>query len=99
MELAAAAALGAALAAGLAALGAALGDAIVGFKAIEGVARQPEARGSVMTLMFISIGLIEALPYYCSRYCLHVIRTSQRALGPVLRIRQKRRSGVAAGGR
>ncbi|HPU35711.1 MAG TPA: F0F1 ATP synthase subunit C [Bacillota bacterium] len=62
MELAAAAALGAALAAGLAALGAALGDAIVGFKAIEGVARQPEARGSVMTLMFISIGLIEALP-------------------------------------
>jgi len=62
MELAAAAALGAALAAGLAALGAALGDAIVGFKAIEGVASQPEARGSVMTLMFISIGLIEALP-------------------------------------
>ncbi len=62
MELGAAAALGAALAAGLAALGAALGDSIVGFKALEGIARQPEARGSVLTTFFISVGLIEALP-------------------------------------
>lgn len=62
MEMAAAAALGAAIAAGLAALGAALGDGIVSFKAVEGVARQPEARGSILTTMFISIGLIEALP-------------------------------------
>lgn len=62
MELSAAAALGAAIAAGLAALGAALGDALVSFKAVEGVARQPEAKGSIMTTMFISIGLIEALP-------------------------------------
>ncbi|MEW6459065.1 MAG: ATP synthase F0 subunit C, partial [Bacillota bacterium] len=26
------------------------------------VARQPEARGNIMTLMFISVGLIESLP-------------------------------------
>jgi len=31
-------------------------------KAIEAIARQPEARGSTMTLLFISLGLIEALP-------------------------------------
>jgi len=62
MELAAGAALGMALAAGLGALGAAIGDGIVTGKLLEGVARQPEARGSLMTLMFISVGLIESLP-------------------------------------
>lgn len=62
MELGAAAALGMGLAAGLAALGAAVGDSIVTGKLLEGVARQPEARGQLVTLMFISVGLIESLP-------------------------------------
>jgi F-type H+-transporting ATPase subunit c len=62
MELAAAAAIGCALAVGLGAQGAAIGDGLVCGKAVEGVARQPEAKGSIMTLMFISVGLIEALP-------------------------------------
>ena len=62
MELSAAAAIGAALAVGLGAQGAAIGDGLVTGKAVEGIARQPEAKGSIMTLMFISIGLIEALP-------------------------------------
>jgi len=62
MELSAAAALGAALAVGIAALGAGIGDGLVTGRAVEGVARQPEARGTIMTLMFISVGLIEALP-------------------------------------
>ncbi len=62
MEVQAAAALGMALVAGISAFGAAIGDGMVGGKAIEAVARQPEARGNIMTIMFISFGMIEALP-------------------------------------
>jgi F-type H+-transporting ATPase subunit c len=62
MELGAGAAIGAALAVGLAALGAGIGDGMVTGQAVQGIARQPEARGNIMTLMFISVGLIEALP-------------------------------------
>lgn len=56
------AALAAGLAAGLAALGAAVGDGIATGNAIQGIARQPEAKGVIQTTMFISVGLIEALP-------------------------------------
>lgn len=52
----------AAIAAGLAALGAGIGDGVVSSKAIEAIARQPESKQSVMVTMFISVGLIEALP-------------------------------------
>ena len=62
MELGAGAALGAALAVGLAALGAGNGDGMVTGSAVSSLARQPEARGSIMTTMFISVGLIEAMP-------------------------------------
>ena len=62
MEVGAAAALGMALAAGLGAVGAGIGDGIVTGKLLEGVARQPELRGQLMTLMFISVGLIESIP-------------------------------------
>ncbi|MBP2651099.1 MAG: atpE 1 [Firmicutes bacterium] len=55
-------AIGAGLAIGLAAIGAGVGDGSVTAKAIEGMARQPEAKGSIMVNMFISVGLIEALP-------------------------------------
>jgi F-type H+-transporting ATPase subunit c len=62
MEVGAGAALGAALAVGLAALGAGIGDGLVSSAAVSGIARQPEAKGNIMTLMFISVGLIEAMP-------------------------------------
>jgi len=62
MELPAAAALSAALAVGLAAIGAGVGDGLVTSKAVESIARQPEARGNILVTMFISVGLIEALP-------------------------------------
>ncbi len=47
---------------GLAALGAGIGDGLVTSKFVEGIARQPEAQGRLMTNTFISVGLIEALP-------------------------------------
>lgn len=55
-------ALGAAIALGLAAIGAGVGNGLVTSKAVESIARQPEAKGSVMTTMLISVGLIEAVP-------------------------------------
>jgi len=55
-------AIGTALAVGLAAIGAGVGDGMVTGKTVESIARQPEARGVLQTTMFISVGLIEALP-------------------------------------
>ncbi len=58
----AASAIGAGLAIGLAAIGAGIGDGVVTAKAIEGMARQPEAKGSILVNMLISVGLIESIP-------------------------------------
>ncbi|MDI3256871.1 MAG: F0F1 ATP synthase subunit C [Kyrpidia sp.] len=52
----------AAIAFGLAAVGAGIGNGLVISRTIEGIARQPEARGMLQTQMFIGIGLVEALP-------------------------------------
>ncbi len=56
------AALATAMAVGLGALGAGIGDGMVTGKTVESIARQPELRGNLLTTMFISVGLIEALP-------------------------------------
>jgi F-type H+-transporting ATPase subunit c len=52
----------AAIAVGVAAYGAALGDGQVTSKAIESMARQPEARNNLLVTMLISVGLIESIP-------------------------------------
>lgn len=62
MTTAAAHILAAGIGLGLAALGAGIGDGLVTSKFVEGIARQPEAQGRLMTNTFISVGLIEALP-------------------------------------
>lgn len=62
MDVAAAAALGTGIAVGLAALGGAVGNGIVTGKTVESIARQPELKGNLLTTMFISVGLIEAIP-------------------------------------
>lgn len=54
--------LAAGLAAGLAAVGGAIGVAIIVKAVLEGVARQPEQRGTLQTLMFIGVPLAEAVP-------------------------------------
>lgn len=55
-------ALAAAIAVGLAALGAGLGNGIIVSKTVEGIARQPELKGSLQGTMFIGIGVVEAIP-------------------------------------
>lgn len=52
----------AAIAASCAALAASFGNGLVISKTIESIARQPELQGKLRTLMFIGVGLIEAVP-------------------------------------
>jgi F-type H+-transporting ATPase subunit c len=54
--------LAAAIAIGLAALGASFGNGMIVSKTVEGMARQPEARGMLQTTMFIGVALVEAIP-------------------------------------
>ncbi|WP_033542498.1 F0F1 ATP synthase subunit C [Planococcus sp. CAU13] len=54
--------LAAAIAVGLAALGAGIGNGLIVSKTVEGIARQPEARGALQTVMFIGVALVEAVP-------------------------------------
>jgi len=43
------------------AVGAAIGDGLAGSQTIAGVARQPEAQSRLFTIMFITVGLCEAM--------------------------------------
>ena len=54
----AAALIGAGITMGLAAIGAGIGDGLVTSKFIEGITRQPEAKGVLFTNTLISVGLI-----------------------------------------
>ncbi len=54
--------IGAAIAVAGAAIGAALGSSKVVSKTIESIARQPEMKGQLRTLMYIGVGLVEAIP-------------------------------------
>ncbi len=56
--------LAAGLAIGLGALGPAIGIGILGYGAMQGLARNPEARGPIMTNMLIAAGLAEAIGIY-----------------------------------
>ena len=44
------------------AFGSAIGDGIIGSKAVESIARQPEARGNIFTFYFLGVGILEAFP-------------------------------------
>ena len=44
------------------AVGSAIGDGIVASKAVESIARQPEARGNIFTFLFLGVGILEAFP-------------------------------------
>ncbi|GAB2695172.1 hypothetical protein GCM10027037_18580 [Mucilaginibacter koreensis] len=54
----------AALGAGLAVIGAGLGIGQVGGKAMEGIARQPEASSRIQTAMIIAAALIEGVALF-----------------------------------
>ncbi len=55
-------ALAVAIIVGCGAIAAGLGNSAVASKVVEGITRQPELRSQLMTTLFISVGLIEAMP-------------------------------------
>jgi F-type H+-transporting ATPase subunit c len=57
-------AIGAACSVALAGFGGSFGQGYVGSKAVEGIARQPEATEKIRTLLFISLAFIETLTIY-----------------------------------
>lgn len=56
--------LAAGIAAGLGMIGPGIGLGIIGLGALQGVARNPEASGSIMTNMILIAGLCEAVAIY-----------------------------------
>ncbi|MGD6960831.1 F0F1 ATP synthase subunit C [Fictibacillus phosphorivorans] len=52
----------AAIAVGLASIGAGIGNGLIVGRTVEGISRQPELRGTLMTTMFTGIALVEVLP-------------------------------------
>ncbi|GJG85334.1 hypothetical protein tb265_05150 [Gemmatimonadetes bacterium T265] len=57
-------AVGAGIGAGLAALGAGIGVGNIGGRAVEGIARQPEAAGQIQTAAIILAALIEGVALF-----------------------------------
>ena len=83
--------LSAGLAIGLAAFGAAIGIGMLTSKALEGVARQPEAGAQLQKMMILGIAFVEALALYALVIALMLIgktgtttapEESGEALGP-----------------
>lgn len=56
--------LGATIGAGLAVIGAGIGIGRIGGSATEGIARQPDAAGSIQTAMIITAALIEGVALF-----------------------------------
>ncbi len=56
--------------AGLAAIGAGLGIGKIGQGAMEGIARQPEAAGTIRTTMIIAAALVEGVAFFAVVICL-----------------------------
>jgi F-type H+-transporting ATPase subunit c len=62
--------LGVALGAGLVTIGGARGIGNIGGKAVESIARQPEARPGIFTSMIISAALIEGFTFFALVICM-----------------------------
>ncbi|OGC32563.1 ATP synthase F0 subunit C [candidate division WOR-1 bacterium RIFOXYB2_FULL_48_7] len=60
----------AALGMGIAAAGTGLGVGLLSSKAMEGMARQPEASGNIRTSMILAIAFVEAIALYMLVVCL-----------------------------
>ena len=54
-------ALAAGIAMGLAALGISIGQGMIGSKAMESIARQPEAAGNIRTTMIVALAIMETI--------------------------------------
>ena len=60
---------GVAIAAGLIIIGAALGIGLIGGKAVESIARQPEAGGRIFMTTIIAAALVEGVTFFALLIC------------------------------
>jgi F-type H+-transporting ATPase subunit c len=70
------------------AFGSAIGDGIVASKAVESIARQPEARPNIFTFMFLGIGVLEAFPVIglaLALYLFFVVSNAQTLIAVLLK--------------
>jgi len=65
--------MGAAIGAGIAVLGAGLGIGNIGARALESIARQPEATGDIRSNMIVSAALIEGVAFFAIVVCLLIL--------------------------
>jgi F-type H+-transporting ATPase subunit c len=65
--------LGAALGCGLAVLGAGLGIGLIGSKALDGTARQPEVGDKLFRTMIVAAALVESVALIALLFCLLAI--------------------------
>lgn len=65
--------LGAGIGAGLATIGAGIGIGKIGEGAMEGIARQPEAAGTIRSTMIIAAALVEGVAFFALAVCLLVV--------------------------
>ncbi|HML85003.1 MAG: ATP synthase F0 subunit C [Sphingobacteriia bacterium] len=65
--------LGAAIGAGIAVLGAGLGIGNIGARALESIARQPEAGGEIRSNMIVAAALIEGVAFFALVICLLIL--------------------------
>jgi len=66
---------GATIGLGLVVVGAGVGIGIVGGKAIESMARQPDMKNEIRTMMFLAAALVEGVAFFAAVICLLVVLT------------------------
>ncbi len=64
----------AALGAGVVAIGSCIGIGIIGYAALQGIARQPEAEHRIQVNMLIAAALVEGMGLFCAVICFLSIR-------------------------
>jgi len=67
--------LGAAIALSFIVIGAAIGIGFIGGKALEAIARQPDMKNEIRTLMILAAALIEGVAFFAAVICLLIILT------------------------
>lgn len=55
------------------AFGSAIGDGIVASKAVEAIARQPEARPNIFLFLFLGVGVLEAFPIIAIGFAFYLL--------------------------
>lgn len=65
--------IGAGIGAGVTIIGAAYGISLIGSRAVESMARQPEVAGSIQVAMIISAALIEGVTFFALLVCFFLV--------------------------